>query len=606
METNNMGNNIQKMKRRKPLSAMQRKYLKSLLRKNIRNKHAVIHTGAQIGSIKPSTTIFVDAAATEMEPAQTSLPSSIPSSTIFFQKPAENMPQASIIMSDKKTLRDELASWAVLGNISHSNLNKLLEILRQDRNIFEFKNLPADCRTLLKTEKRNYIIATERGLYYHFGLVNMISQLLISKNIKLNSDVLEVDVNVDGLPLTKSSNSQFWPILGSLANVDSCKNPFVIGVYHGFNKPEHPYEPLNELVNEYLAIKDCGFFYQSRKIKLKFSKLICDAPAKSFVLGVKGHNSYFGCTKYVCEGTYINNRMCCPNLNSALRTDEQFRSNAYDDYHKYETPLLYLDIDLVEQIPLDYMHLICIGVMKKMLLFWVKGNISVRMNKSDLKKTDQCIQNFRKHINSNDFSRLPRSLLELERWKATELRQFLFWLLLSLNLCMERHCIFQCVQCIGLNLITTMKFLVCGQKNKTLERKAIEKCFIPQSDWLHIKEVKILGKYSLYNERQFANSSEGESIGSHSDLLLRENIVKRKIKKPQKFIDELDLPIPSIDEVTVNELESESDNEESSRTIADKSFQSSVFNKQIVTDVQNGNVYVAEDYNRIIDYPSVM
>lgn len=152
-----------------------------------------------------------------------------------------------------------------------------------------------------------------------------------------------------------------------------------------------------------------------------------DAPAKSFVLRVKGHNAYFGCTKCTVEGEFLNNRMCYPNLNSSLRTDENFRKKKYDDFQLDETPLLCLNIDIIKSFPLDYMHLVCLGVMKRLLLFWVKGNMGVRMTNVDIVIVNNELKRFRKVICSQDFSRLPRSLVELDRWKACELRQFLLY-----------------------------------------------------------------------------------------------------------------------------------------------------------------------------------
>ena len=50
---------------------------------------------------------------------------------------------------------------------------------------------------------------------------------------------------------------------------------------------------------------------------------------------------------------------------------------------------------------LDYMHLVCLGVTRKMLSFAGKMPF--------------------------EFARHPRSLSDLDRWKATELRQFLLY-----------------------------------------------------------------------------------------------------------------------------------------------------------------------------------
>lgn len=71
------------------------------------------------------------------------------------------------------------------------------------------------------------------------------------------------------------------------------------------------------------------------------------------------------------------------------------------------------------------MHLIYLGVVKRLLLFWTKGNKNVRLNPTDINKINNSLFKFRKVLSSKNFSRLPHSVSKVERWKATEFRQFL-------------------------------------------------------------------------------------------------------------------------------------------------------------------------------------
>lgn len=113
---------------------------------------------------------------------------------------------------------------------------------------------------------------------------------------------------------------------------------------------------------------------------------------------------------------------------SLLRTDANFRNGVYsDDYHTGITPLLSLDLDLVQNIPLDYMHLVCLGLVKRLIRFWYRGNISIRLNAEDLGLVNSALLEFRNSISSKDFCRLPRPIIEFDRWKATEFRQFLLY-----------------------------------------------------------------------------------------------------------------------------------------------------------------------------------
>lgn len=77
-----------------------------------------------------------------------------------------------------------------------------------------------------------------------------------------------------------------------------------------------------------------GLRLHDKIMKIRISKILCDAPAKSFVLCIKNFNSYESCTKCYAEGSFQKNRMTFPELNSKLRTNEEFYSQSDEDYHK--------------------------------------------------------------------------------------------------------------------------------------------------------------------------------------------------------------------------------------------------------------------------------
>jgi len=45
-----------------------------------------------------------------------------------------------------------------------------------------------------------------------------------------------------------------------------------------------------------------------------------------------------------------------------------------EDYHKGNSPLVCLPINIINTVVLDYMHNVCLGVVKRLIAFWVKGN----------------------------------------------------------------------------------------------------------------------------------------------------------------------------------------------------------------------------------------
>lgn len=133
-------------------------------------------------------------------------------------------------------------------------------------------------------------------------------------------DTLQLQVNIDGLPLFKSSNHQFWPILGRVENIPS-KAPFVIGIFSGTSKPTSLADCFHDFINEVNEIKESG---------VVVSSVICDAPAKAFIKNVKQYSGYFGCDKCTQEGEWLG-KMTFPEINALVRTDESFRLMTQDE-----------------------------------------------------------------------------------------------------------------------------------------------------------------------------------------------------------------------------------------------------------------------------------
>lgn len=74
------------------------------------------------------------------------------------------------------------------------------------------------------------------GHYYHYGLQNGIIDFLSQlNNLKLNNPIV-INLNIDGLPISKSTKSQLWPILAQVV-LEVPTVPFIIGTFHGNNKP---------------------------------------------------------------------------------------------------------------------------------------------------------------------------------------------------------------------------------------------------------------------------------------------------------------------------------------------------------------------------------
>ena len=180
---------------------------------------------------------------------------------------------------------------------------------------------------------------------------------------------LHLQFNIDGLPLFKSSSVQFWPIL---AHVVSTHYVFPVAIYVE-QKPADFHLFLNEFVSEVSALCSEGLTTESGTISIRVRNFICDAPARAFVCAIKNHTGYFGCGKCEVKGKYVENRVVFLKTDILLRTNQSFRDKTQPRHHIGETPLTNLEIDLVDDFPYEYMHLVCLGVTKKLLKLWTEG-----------------------------------------------------------------------------------------------------------------------------------------------------------------------------------------------------------------------------------------
>ena len=72
------------------------------------------------------------------------------------------------------------------------------------------------------------------------------------------------------------------------------------------------------------------------------------------------------------------------------------------------------------------MHLRCLGVMKKLLLIWMRGKKNDRLSANQIYQISSRLYALKPSI-PNCFARKARGLDDVDCWKATEFRQFLLY-----------------------------------------------------------------------------------------------------------------------------------------------------------------------------------
>ena len=315
-----------------------------------------------------------------------------------------------------------IVEWYFHNRISISALGGLLSALKPHH-----PELPLDPRTLLKTPT-NYVmreISGQQGHYYHFG---------IAAGIDLDccppSGPIKLQFNLDGLPLYKSSSTELWPIL-CLVKYNNSK-PFVVGLYCGKKKPRDLDEFLSDFVDDLQNVLLRGIERNGNHREVAVDCFVCDAPARAYIKNTKLYSGYFGCDKCVQEGEYVDGKVTFPLTTARLRTDVEFRDMVDEEHQHGPSPLTRLGFGMVTDFVFDYMHMVCLGVVRRLLNFWLKGPIrketllASRLPARTVASLSDRLVELATFV-PREFARKPRTVAELDRWKATEFRQLLMY-----------------------------------------------------------------------------------------------------------------------------------------------------------------------------------
>ncbi len=317
---------------------------------------------------------------------------------------------------DDLSFNEKLADWASSTHQTRDAVNALLLILRQSGH-----DLPKDTRTLLQTPRNLNVLEKCGGQYIYFGLEDFFNRHI--KYLDEQNNLFQLDINVDGLPIAKSSGKQFWPILAKLR----CKTklfPQIIALFLGQAKP-HPLEDfLGDFVRDASEKLANGFTKDGVHYVVEFRAFICDAPARAYIKCVISHNAYYGCERCVVRGDW-NGRVVFLAAGDS-RTNIDFRNNSYTVHKIAVSPLEQLGIDMISCFVLDYMHLVCLGTVRRLLRSLTSGDRHIRIGALQILQISDRLTSFVPFIPS-EFARRPRPLSQLDRWKATECRQFLLY-----------------------------------------------------------------------------------------------------------------------------------------------------------------------------------
>ncbi|XP_058128660.1 uncharacterized protein LOC131292916 [Anopheles ziemanni] len=325
-----------------------------------------------------------------------------------------------------ETLMEALRYIAIVGQLSRNFLNLLLAILRK----FGHPDLPKDARTLVRTPKVAHEIQKVTGGKFWYQGIEVALKNYFNGGIPEATN-FKLQICIDGLPLFKSSSTQFWPILVKVEELKDCPI-FVAGIFSGQKKPDNLESFLRPLVCELNELQLTGLNFFGKIVSVCVSAFIADSPARSFIKSVMSFSAKHGCTKCSTLGIHVQpeNKVIFEGVGAAPRTDVGFRAREDRAHHKViRTPLEDVaNLDMIKNfLVADRLHLIDLGVSRKLL----QGFLTHKMTSFNRWSSDQKVH-ISKFLNQSklpcEINRPFRALDSLHFWKGTEFRSFLHYI----------------------------------------------------------------------------------------------------------------------------------------------------------------------------------
>ena len=133
---------------------------------------------------------------------------------------------------------------------------------------------------------------------------------------------------------------------------------------------------------------------------------VCDAIVRQWLKKVIAHSGYECCERCIQRGTHLESRIILLKTKSKRRTDHSFRNRLNAGHHTGSSPLEKLKVDMVALFPLDYMHLTCVGVCKRLLKRQVSSKSyskKCHLTPENKARVEEILKSWEKYISSDTF-----------------------------------------------------------------------------------------------------------------------------------------------------------------------------------------------------------
>lgn len=262
---------------------------------------------------------------------------------------------------------------------------------------------------------------------------------------------LAFSLSTDGVPLFKSSSTSFWPVYLVIHNQPpkirmNSSNLIICAVWcvPGTKPPSHPLlEPIVQTMQQLTTIgMEIPTPSGMKVIRGKLLFGVFDMPAKVQMLNMKNFNGKYGCPTCLNPGIhYARAHIYLPDVDAAPRTQRSVITSAEEAERSGDfvqgikgRSILTRCLDIVDGIPVDYMHAVLEGITKWLLRAWFESSNHREPYyiKHHLKDVDRALLN---QCPPHEFSRPPRSITKhMKYFKASELRSWLLFYSLPLLL----------------------------------------------------------------------------------------------------------------------------------------------------------------------------
>ena len=258
-----------------------------------------------------------------------------------------------------------MKEWAIKNKIYLSHLDELLGILGARL----MPELPKCAKTFLGASKAQYNIIQmmdkkgSMGEFAYFGIEKGLNMCI---NLDLHPDnEINLQINVDGVPLVKSGYQEFCPILCKVHCNPDVYEPFPVTIYFGESKPLDVNLFLDEFVKEINDLQMYGIEISGNHFNIKLKCFICNTSARAFLQSTVGHVSKNACERCTVQGVRLDGRTVFPSADAGERTDQSFRGRDQAYHHHGFTALLRIlpSLNIIDVFVSDSMHLLYQGIM---------------------------------------------------------------------------------------------------------------------------------------------------------------------------------------------------------------------------------------------------